>query len=163
MEPTGPSNAVLTERALKSFPTLLNQTLSIARPSVPIPLDARGKISKVQLFTFLYRFLVEQIVSNDNNSHTFSARAQTAGPNPHALGNCQLYDLGVPSSQECSDDTHIYSFISPAPAVDSPEFLTIACSTECPYADGQQYTASKGEVRSPYAMNRMGIFILIPK
>lgn len=101
-------------------------------------MDARGTL----LANLTYQ-VVKDEVADTFYSFVFSAVAQNNG---HALGNCQIFDAGGFSTKECGDDTHDYAFISPAPEQDSPELLTIACSTECPYANGQQYTASKGEV-----------------
>lgn len=45
---------------------------------------------------------------------------------------------------------HDYAYMTSPPAIDIPEPMTILCSTECPHAHGQQYSAKYGEVRNPF-------------
>lgn len=59
---------------------------------------------------------------------------------------CRLYKEGGFSTGACGDDTHNYAYIIDPPAIDSLDIATIQCSTECPYADGQQFVTSVGEV-----------------
>lgn len=75
----------------------------------------------------------------------FIAHARNADP----YHECKLSHEGGFSSAVCgAEDMHSYAFLIDPPPIESPDSATILCSTECPYADGQQFVTSVGEVSS---------------
>ncbi|KAF7956992.1 hypothetical protein EAE96_004314 [Botrytis aclada] len=76
------------------------------------------------------------------NSVIFVKR-EYSGTEP--VNQCKLSAPGGYSEAKCGDDMHSYaSFIDPPP-IESPNSATIMCSTECPYANGQQHVTAVGE------------------
>jgi len=77
------------------------------------------------------------------NSVQFVAHVRS-GSEP--LHQCKLSKEGGFSSGVCgATDMHNYAYLIDPPVVESPDSATILCSTECPFANGQQYTTVVGE------------------
>ncbi|KAL2205816.1 hypothetical protein CC79DRAFT_826712 [Sarocladium strictum] len=68
-------------------------------------------------------------------------------------GTCKLFRSEGYTSAACGDDTHDYAYMRSPPAIEIPELLTKLCSTDCPHADGQRYSARYGEVRNPFLLS----------
>ncbi|KAI9369835.1 hypothetical protein BJX61DRAFT_125284 [Aspergillus egyptiacus] len=64
------------------------------------------------------------------------------------VGTCKLFTTGGFSTQSCGSDYHDYAYITACPAIESPEDMTVLCSTDCPMANGQVYSSKGGEVCS---------------
>ncbi|KAK1763282.1 hypothetical protein QBC33DRAFT_518873 [Phialemonium atrogriseum] len=76
------------------------------------------------------------------NSVQFIAHARNADP----YHECKLSHEGGFSSIVCgAEDMHSYAFLIDPPPIEALDSATILCSTECPYADGQQFVTSVGE------------------
>ncbi|KAJ5950497.1 uncharacterized protein N7479_008910 [Penicillium vulpinum] len=61
-------------------------------------------------------------------------------------GDCKLYASGTFSNAKCGNTLHDWAYLTDPPVVDVAENLRAACSTECPDADGQIYTAKNKQV-----------------
>lgn len=73
------------------------------------------------------------------------------------LHTCIIYDEGKFSDVPCGNDAHDTAFTIDPPTADHPNQASVMCSTECPYADGQQYESKYGEVCSqliPFIQDR---------
>jgi hypothetical protein len=66
-----------------------------------------------------------------------------------AQGACKLYSSGEFSTTRCGNTLHDWAYLTDPPFVDVPESVRAACSTECPDADGQIYTAKNKQVSLP--------------
>ncbi|OJJ81473.1 uncharacterized protein ASPGLDRAFT_132647 [Aspergillus glaucus CBS 516.65] len=89
-------------------------------------------------------------------SYVYSARANRVD----ARGTCKLYNTGGHQTFKCGDDTHDYAYITAPPAIDSPDVATVACATECPFSDGQQYKSKGGELFHMDCAKRHGTTVL---
>lgn len=84
--------------------------------------------------------------SSHNLRAQYTARNKAGSQEP--LNTCILYDAGSFATDKCGNDAHDAAFTIDPPTYDQPVFATIMCSTECPFANGQQYTSDSGEVSS---------------
>lgn len=61
--------------------------------------------------------------------------------NDEKAGACKLYKKGAFSNTKCSNTLHDWAYLTDPPVIEVEEKPQVACSTECPDADGQIYTA----------------------
>ncbi|KAJ5382456.1 hypothetical protein N7517_000367 [Penicillium concentricum] len=61
-------------------------------------------------------------------------------------GDCKLYGSGTFSDGKCGNTLHDWAYLTDPPVIEIPESVRAACSTECPDADGQIYTAKNKQV-----------------
>lgn len=66
-----------------------------------------------------------------------------------AQGACKLYSSGEFSANGCGNTLHDWAYLTNPPFVDVLEPVRAACSTECPDAGGQLYTAKNKQVSLP--------------
>ncbi|KXG46663.1 uncharacterized protein PGRI_055190 [Penicillium griseofulvum] len=66
--------------------------------------------------------------------------------NGESAGDCRLYGSGVFSDKKCGNTLHDWAYLTDPPVIEVPENVRAACSTECPDADGQIYTAKNKQV-----------------
>jgi hypothetical protein len=86
--------------------------------------------------------------------------AHAKGTDP--LNECRLSIEGGYSAIACGYvDMHSYAFLIDPPPADSPTIPTVLCSTECPFANGQQHITSVGEVRDSDAGDHVHSSLLI--
>ncbi|KAI9371383.1 hypothetical protein BJX61DRAFT_543749 [Aspergillus egyptiacus] len=86
-----------------------------------------------------------------------STRGNAAADVP---GTCKLYETGKFETTKCGDDSHDYAYLTPAPAIESPDELTMKCSTECPFAHQQVYDSKGGEAFRMHCGKRHGTKVI---
>lgn len=67
--------------------------------------------------------------------------------NDEKAGDCKLYGSGTFSDGKCGNTLHDWAYLTDPPVVEVEENVRAACSTECPDADGQIYTAKNKQVK----------------
>ncbi|KAK3940416.1 hypothetical protein QBC46DRAFT_385330 [Diplogelasinospora grovesii] len=136
---------------------------SLQYASSPICPDADGKIYQTKdgatfyiqccthgasttirtLVTQDFRECMNECSKTDGcNSVQFVAHERANEP----LHTCKLSKEGGYSSAVCgATDMHTYAFLIDPPAIEAPSSAAVACSTECPFANGQQFVTATGE------------------
>ncbi|KAJ5592700.1 hypothetical protein N7537_009604 [Penicillium hordei] len=66
--------------------------------------------------------------------------------NGESAGDCKLYGSGSFSETKCANTLHDWAYLTDPPVIEVEETVRAACSTECPDADGQIYTAKNKQV-----------------
>lgn len=57
-----------------------------------------------------------------------------------------MYTDGEFSTTKCGNTLHDWAYLTDPPIVDVKQDVRLACSTDCPDADGQLYTAKNKQV-----------------
>lgn len=78
------------------------------------------------------------------NNHLPSVSYTKTATDDEAVGLCRL--LSGEGFQTQQDPVHHYIHTVDPPHSDVPHALTKLCSSDCPFADGQQYISDYGEV-----------------